>query len=71
MCVVLQYILLGLISLLVRENPPRQVISISPTYNYATVRPHQPYMDPTSGYSIFFIWKQLDSKCHICGNIKF
>ncbi|XP_062073237.1 flowering locus K homology domain-like isoform X3 [Humulus lupulus] len=30
-----------------RENPPRQVISISPAYNYTTARPHQPYMDPT------------------------
>ncbi|KAL5167210.1 RNA-binding KH domain-containing protein PEPPER [Glycine soja] len=33
-----------------RENPPRQVISISPTYNYAAIRPSQPYLDPTSGY---------------------
>ncbi|XP_024032959.1 poly(rC)-binding protein 4 [Morus notabilis] len=31
-----------------RENPPKQVISISPAYNYTTVRPPQPYMDPTS-----------------------
>ncbi|WVZ06602.1 hypothetical protein V8G54_019948 [Vigna mungo] len=31
-----------------RENPPRQVISISPTYNYAAIRPSQPYLDPTS-----------------------
>ncbi|XP_004492878.1 uncharacterized protein [Cicer arietinum] len=31
-----------------RENPPRQVISISPTYNYAAVRPSQPYLDPNS-----------------------
>ncbi|KAF2303535.1 hypothetical protein GH714_019032 [Hevea brasiliensis] len=31
-----------------RENPPKQVISISPTYNYAAVRPTQPYVDPTS-----------------------
>ncbi|KAK8466287.1 hypothetical protein PHAVU_008G051300 [Phaseolus vulgaris] len=31
-----------------RENPPRQVISISPTYNYASIRPSQPYLDPTS-----------------------
>lgn len=35
-----------------RENPPRQVISISPAYNYSTVRPPQPYMDPTSGQPI-------------------
>ncbi|XP_019434260.1 PREDICTED: poly(rC)-binding protein 4-like isoform X2 [Lupinus angustifolius] len=31
-----------------RENPPRQVISISPTYNYAAIRPSQPYLDPSS-----------------------
>ncbi|KAK2351801.1 KH domain-containing protein HEN4 [Trifolium repens] len=31
-----------------RENPPRQVISISPTYNYAAIRPSQPYLDPNS-----------------------
>ncbi|PNY07548.1 KH domain-containing protein at4g18375-like protein [Trifolium pratense] len=31
-----------------RENPPRQVISISPTYNYAAIRPSQPYVDPNS-----------------------
>uniref|UniRef100_A0A2P2KZR4 Uncharacterized protein MANES_01G271900 n=1 Tax=Rhizophora mucronata TaxID=61149 RepID=A0A2P2KZR4_RHIMU len=31
-----------------RENPPRQVISISPTYNYYAIRPPQPYVDPTS-----------------------
>ncbi|XP_020977590.1 poly(rC)-binding protein 4 isoform X2 [Arachis ipaensis] len=31
-----------------RENPPRQVISISPTYNYAAIRPSQTYLDPTS-----------------------
>ncbi|KAF2315420.1 hypothetical protein GH714_039159 [Hevea brasiliensis] len=31
-----------------RENPPKQVISISPTYNYGAVRPTQPYVDPTS-----------------------
>jgi len=31
-----------------RENPPRQVISISPAYNYAAVRPPQPVVDPTS-----------------------
>lgn len=35
-----------------RENPPRQVISISPTYNYGAVRPAQPFVDPTSGYSM-------------------
>ncbi|PON60884.1 Polyribonucleotide nucleotidyltransferase [Parasponia andersonii] len=37
-----------------RENPPRQVISISPAYNYTTVRPHQPYMDPTSADYVTF-----------------
>ncbi|XP_050236424.1 uncharacterized protein LOC126686427 [Mercurialis annua] len=31
-----------------RVNPPKQVISISPTYNYGTIRPTQPYVDPTS-----------------------
>ncbi|KAK6260903.1 hypothetical protein SCA6_015377 [Theobroma cacao] len=42
-----------------RENPPRQVISISPAYNFNLLRPPQPqpYVDPTSGYSIFFILK--------------
>lgn len=38
---------------IIRENPPRQVISISPTYNYALVRPPQPCLDPTSGYHYF------------------
>ncbi|EOX96436.1 RNA-binding KH domain-containing protein isoform 2, partial [Theobroma cacao] len=34
-----------------RENPPRQVISISPAYNFNLLRPPQPqpYVDPTSG----------------------
>ncbi|KAH7519681.1 hypothetical protein FEM48_Zijuj08G0063000 [Ziziphus jujuba var. spinosa] len=41
---------LGEIGCQLRENPPRQVISISPTYNYTSVRPPQPYLDPTSGY---------------------
>ncbi|XP_058756134.1 flowering locus K homology domain-like [Vicia villosa] len=36
------------IGIQLRENPPRQVISISPTYNYAAVRPSQPYLDPNS-----------------------
>ncbi|KAJ7950824.1 KH domain-containing protein [Quillaja saponaria] len=31
-----------------RENPPKQVISISPTYNYAAIRTPQHYLDPTS-----------------------
>ncbi|GKU88487.1 hypothetical protein SLEP1_g2746 [Rubroshorea leprosula] len=35
-----------------RENPPRQVISISPAYNYGLIRPAQPYVDPTSGQPI-------------------
>ncbi|KAK9911058.1 hypothetical protein M0R45_034982 [Rubus argutus] len=39
-----------------RENPPRQVISISPAYNYTAIRPPQvqPYMDPTSAEYITF-----------------
>ncbi|KAI4354724.1 hypothetical protein L6164_003570 [Bauhinia variegata] len=37
-----------------RENPPRQVISISPTYNYAAFRPPQPYLDPTSADYVTF-----------------
>ncbi|KAM6587426.1 hypothetical protein CsatA_010031 [Cannabis sativa] len=37
-----------------RENPPRQVISISPAYNYTTVRPHPPYMDPSSADYVTF-----------------
>lgn len=34
-----------------RENPPRQVISISPAYNFNLLRPTlpQPFVDPTSG----------------------
>ncbi|ESR58630.1 KH domain-containing protein [Citrus sinensis] len=32
-----------------RENPPRQVISISPAYNYSAIRPAQPFVEPTSG----------------------
>ncbi|XP_022150783.1 RNA-binding KH domain-containing protein PEPPER-like, partial [Momordica charantia] len=31
-----------------RVNPPRQVISVSPTYNYNAMHPPQSYMDPTS-----------------------
>ncbi|KAG6592929.1 RNA-binding KH domain-containing protein PEPPER, partial [Cucurbita argyrosperma subsp. sororia] len=31
-----------------RVNPPRQVISVSPTYNYNAIHPPQSYMDPTS-----------------------
>ncbi|XP_065859190.1 uncharacterized protein [Euphorbia lathyris] len=31
-----------------RQNPPKQVISISPTYNYGTARTTQPIVDPTS-----------------------
>ncbi|GLT51580.1 hypothetical protein SLA2020_249810 [Shorea laevis] len=37
-----------------RENPPRQVISISPAYNYSLIRPAQPYMDPTSADYVTF-----------------
>ncbi|KAL6125829.1 hypothetical protein ACLB2K_073880 [Fragaria x ananassa] len=34
----------------IRENPPKQVISLSPAYNYTAIRPPQvqPYIDPTS-----------------------
>lgn len=31
-----------------RDNPPKQVISISPTYNLGYSRPSQPYVDPSS-----------------------
>ncbi|GAB4861963.1 hypothetical protein Ancab_037217 [Ancistrocladus abbreviatus] len=31
-----------------RENPPKQVISISPTYNFSTTRTAQQYLDPTA-----------------------
>ncbi|KAK4379458.1 hypothetical protein RND71_001320 [Anisodus tanguticus] len=31
-----------------RDNPPKQVISISPTYNHGYSRAHQPYVDPSS-----------------------
>ncbi|KAF5731618.1 KH domain-containing protein [Tripterygium wilfordii] len=37
-----------------RENPPRQVISISPTYNYSLIRPTQPVVDPTSADYVTF-----------------
>ncbi|XWS45839.1 hypothetical protein CRYUN_Cryun14cG0013900 [Craigia yunnanensis] len=39
-----------------RENPPRQVISISPAYNYNLLRPAQPqpYVDPTSADYVTF-----------------
>ncbi|XVF79785.1 hypothetical protein PTKIN_Ptkin15bG0017400 [Pterospermum kingtungense] len=39
-----------------RENPPRQVISISPAYNYNWLRPapSQPYVDPTSADYVTF-----------------
>ncbi|XP_022734839.1 poly(rC)-binding protein 4-like isoform X2 [Durio zibethinus] len=39
-----------------RENPPRQVISISPAYNYSLLRPAQPqpYVDPTSADYVTF-----------------
>ncbi|XP_024932433.3 RNA-binding KH domain-containing protein PEPPER isoform X2 [Ziziphus jujuba] len=45
---------LGEIGCQLRENPPRQVISISPTYNYTSVRPPQPYLDPTSADYVTF-----------------
>ncbi|KAF3440087.1 hypothetical protein FNV43_RR18365 [Rhamnella rubrinervis] len=45
---------LGEIGCQLRENPPRQVISISPTYNYSTVRPAQPHLDPTSADYVTF-----------------
>ncbi|KAG7013815.1 Flowering locus K-likey domain protein [Cucurbita argyrosperma subsp. argyrosperma] len=35
-----------------RVNPPRQVISVSPTYNYNAMHPPQSYIDPTSGKPI-------------------
>lgn len=35
-----------------RENPPRQVISISPIYNPNTNRTSQQYLDPASGQPI-------------------
>ncbi|GFS35561.1 hypothetical protein Acr_00g0040630 [Actinidia rufa] len=31
-----------------RDNPPSQVIALSPTYNYGSHRPPQQYVDPTS-----------------------
>ncbi|EOX96435.1 hypothetical protein QUC31_005556 [Theobroma cacao] len=39
-----------------RENPPRQVISISPAYNFNLLRPPQPqpYVDPTSADYVTF-----------------
>ncbi|CAL5401304.1 unnamed protein product [Camellia sinensis] len=32
-----------------RENPPKQVVQLNPTYNLAFNRPPQQYVDPTSG----------------------
>ncbi|KAL9434855.1 hypothetical protein AB3S75_021174 [Citrus x aurantiifolia] len=37
-----------------RENPPRQVISISPAYNYSAIRPAQPFVEPTSADYVTF-----------------
>ncbi|XP_039048033.1 RNA-binding KH domain-containing protein PEPPER-like [Hibiscus syriacus] len=39
-----------------RENPPRQVISISPAYNFNLLRPAppQPFVDPTSADYVTF-----------------
>ncbi|KAJ7962010.1 KH domain-containing protein [Quillaja saponaria] len=37
-----------------RENPAKQVISISPTYNYAAIRTPQQYLDPTSADYVTF-----------------
>ncbi|TXG62536.1 hypothetical protein EZV62_009530 [Acer yangbiense] len=41
------------IGCLLRENPPRQVISISPTYNYSAVRPIQPTTNLAADYVTF------------------
>ncbi|KAI7979270.1 hypothetical protein LOK49_Contig427G00001 [Camellia lanceoleosa] len=35
-----------------RENPPKQVVQLNPTYNLAFNRPPQQYVDPTSGQPI-------------------
>ncbi|KVI01318.1 K Homology domain-containing protein [Cynara cardunculus var. scolymus] len=36
-----------------RDNPPKQIISISPTYNLGFIhRPPQQYVDPSSGYLV-------------------
>ncbi|XP_031392894.1 poly(rC)-binding protein 4-like isoform X2 [Punica granatum] len=37
-----------------RENPPRQVISISPAYNYSSIRPTQSSIDPNSADYVTF-----------------
>ncbi|XP_040991356.1 uncharacterized protein LOC121238517 isoform X2 [Juglans microcarpa x Juglans regia] len=36
------------------RKPPRQVISISPAYNYTSIRPPQQYLDPTSADYVTF-----------------
>ncbi|XP_071729529.1 uncharacterized protein [Rutidosis leptorrhynchoides] len=38
------------IGCLLRDNPPKQIISISPTYNFGLMRPPQPQMDPSDEY---------------------
>ncbi|KAL5571669.1 hypothetical protein UlMin_021266 [Ulmus minor] len=37
-----------------RINPPRQVISVSPAYNFPSIRPQQPYVDPNSADYVTF-----------------
>ncbi|KAM7276788.1 hypothetical protein ACFE04_018654 [Oxalis oulophora] len=36
------------IGVLLRENPPRQVVSITPAYSCGNIRPPQPHVDPFS-----------------------
>ncbi|GMI73876.1 hypothetical protein HRI_001056800 [Hibiscus trionum] len=52
-----------------RENPPRQVISISPAYNFNLLRPAppQPFVDPTSADYVTF--EMVVSETYIGGLI--
>ncbi|KAK5811095.1 hypothetical protein PVK06_026415 [Gossypium arboreum] len=52
-----------------RENPPRQVISISPAYNFNLLRPTlpQPFVDPTSADYVTF--EMVVSETYIGGLI--
>ncbi|KAE8720744.1 LETM1 and EF-hand domain-containing protein 1 [Hibiscus syriacus] len=52
-----------------RENPPRQVISISPAYNFNLLRPAppQPFVDPTS--ADFVTFEMVVSETYIGGLI--
>lgn len=51
------YVSILMSCILSRENPPREVISMSPAYNYSLIRAAQQSVDPSSGYIISFVLK--------------